>query len=74
MFMVFSREKIISYLVSLGTVAILFVISFAITKKNDNIIKTSANVIESNIIKNDIIENNIFDNNTNIIDKKENNI
>ena len=69
MFMVFSREKIVSYLVSLGTVAILFVISFAITKKNDNIIKTSANVIENNII-----ENEIFDKNTNIIDKKENNI
>ena len=60
MFMVFSREKIISYLVSLGTVAILFVISFAITKKNDNIIKTSANVIESNIIKNDISKNYLY--------------
>ena len=69
MFMVFSKDKIVSYLVSLGTVAILFVISFAITKKNDNIIKTSANVIENNII-----ENEIFDKNTNIINEKENNI
>ena len=67
--MVFSKDKIVSYLVSLGTVAILFVISFAITKKNDNIIKTSANVIENNII-----ENEIFDKNTNIINEKENNI
>ena len=45
MFMVFSKDKIVSYLVSLGTVAILFVISFAITKKNDNIINEKENNI-----------------------------
>ena len=35
MFMVFSKDKIISYLVSIGTVALLFVISFAMTKNNE---------------------------------------
>ena len=39
MFMVFSKDKIISYLVSIGTVALLFVISFAMTKNNEEIIK-----------------------------------
>lgn len=48
MFMVFSKDKIISYLVSIGTVALLFVISFAMTKNNEEIIKTSANIIRVN--------------------------
>ena len=48
MFMIFSKEKILSYLVSLSTVALLFVLSFAITKKNDEILKTSANAVMSN--------------------------
>lgn len=48
MFMVFNKEKILSYFVSLSTVVLLFVISFAVTKKNDDIIKTSANAIMSN--------------------------
>ena len=52
MFMVFSKEKIFSYLISLSTVALLFVISFAITKKNDEMIKTSANIIEENNVEN----------------------
>ena len=39
MFMVFSKDKIISYLVSIGTVALLFVISFAMTKNNEEIIR-----------------------------------
>ena len=52
MFMVFSKEKIFSYLISLSTVALLFVISFAITKKNDEMIKTSANIIDENTIEN----------------------
>ena len=34
MFMVFSKDKILAYLVSIGTVAILFVMSFAITNNN----------------------------------------
>ena len=52
MFMVFSKEKILSYLISLSTVALLFVLSFAITKKNDEILKTSANAVISNNIEN----------------------
>ena len=48
MFMVFSKEKIVSYLISLSTVAFLFIMSFAITKRNNEIIKTSANVVDSN--------------------------
>lgn len=48
MFMVFSKDKIISYLVSIGTVALLFVISFAMKKNNEEIIKTSANIIRVN--------------------------
>ncbi len=61
MFMVFNKEKILSYFVSLSTVVLLFVISFAVTKKNDDIIKTSANAIMSNTnnkIENVDIENN----------------
>ena len=49
MFMVFNKEKIFSYIISLSTVLILFVISFAMTKKNDDIIKTSANAVITNI-------------------------
>lgn len=48
MFMVFSKDKILAYLVSIGTVAILFVMSFAITNNNNNIIKTSANSYKEN--------------------------
>ncbi len=48
MFMVFSKEKILSYLVSLGTVALLFVMSFAITTRNNEILETSANTITMN--------------------------
>ena len=43
MFLIFNRDKIVSYLVSISTVAMLFVMSFAITKKNNEIIKTSTN-------------------------------
>lgn len=48
MFMVFSKEKILSYLVSMGTVALLFVMSFAITTKNNELMETSTNVISMN--------------------------
>ena len=61
MFMVFNKEKIFSYLISLSTVVLLFVISFAVTKKNDEIIRTSANAVISNITnetENINIENN----------------
>ncbi len=62
MFMVFNKEKIFSYLISLSTVALLFVISFAVTKKNDEIIKTSANAIISNTT-NEMVNMNIENNN-----------
>ncbi len=49
MFMVINKDKIISYLVSFSTVALLFVMSVAISNKNDEILHTSANrIIESN--------------------------
>lgn len=51
MFLVFNKEKICSYLVSLGTVAILFVMAIAITNRNESLIESSANAIISNNIK-----------------------
>lgn len=54
MFMVFSRGKIFSYMISISTVALLFVMSFAITKKKDEILKTSANMINNN--SNNVVE------------------
>lgn len=48
MFMVFSKDKILSYLVSLGTVTLLFVMSFAITTRNNEVLETSANAISMN--------------------------
>ncbi len=60
MFMVFSKEKIVSYLISLSTVAFLFIMSFAITKRNEEIIKTSANVVEKNITRENVIEQNVI--------------
>lgn len=45
MFMVVNKDKIISYLISLSTVAVLFFFSFMISKKNDEILKTSANAV-----------------------------
>lgn len=62
MFMVFNKEKIFSYLISLSTVLLLFVISFAVTKKNDEIIKTSANTVISNIV-NETVNMNIENSN-----------
>ena len=45
MFFVFNKRKINSYLISLGTVAILFSISFmSISKKPENTIQTQASV------------------------------
>lgn len=58
MFMVWSKDKILSYLVSLGTVTLLFVMSYAITTKNDEILKTSANAVKANeYIETDISTN-----------------
>ena len=38
MFMVINKDKIISYLVSFSTVALLFVMSVAISNKNNEIL------------------------------------
>lgn len=48
MFMVISKDKIVSYLISLGTVMGLFVFSFFISEQNDKILKSSANIMENN--------------------------
>lgn len=49
MFVIFNKERSISYLVSLSTVTILFFMSFLITNKNDSIVKTStSNVYQDN--------------------------
>ena len=48
MFMIFNRDKIKSYLVSLGTVILLFIMCFSITNNDSNIIKTSGNAYTAN--------------------------
>ena len=54
MLVVFNKEKIYSYLISLGTVMILFVMAIAITNKNEKIIETSTNsIIANNIAQNE---------------------
>lgn len=54
MFVVFNKGKICSYLVSLGTVMILFVMALAITNRNEQLIETSTNsIIANNIAKNE---------------------
>ena len=63
MFMVINKDKIISYIVSLSTVAVLFMMSVAITKKNNEILDTSANLFE-NEVENIVIENTLNSNNT----------
>lgn len=51
MFMVINKDKIVSYLISLSTVAILFVVSFVYSNQNDKILESSTNVIqEENIV------------------------
>ena len=51
MFMVLRKEKIVSYLISLSTVAFLFIMSFAMTNNNETV-STSANVVNSEHIEN----------------------
>ena len=54
MLVVFNKEKIYSYLISLGTVMILFIMAIAITSRNEKIIETSTNsIIANNIEKNE---------------------
>lgn len=57
MFVVFSKDKIIAYLVSLSTVAILFVMSFVITNRNDELIKASANAY---LVNNSCVSDNSY--------------
>ena len=59
MFFVFNKSKIYSYLVSLGTVALLLVMGFYITNNKENTIQTSANSIseKQNNIINDLKNN-----------------
>ena len=68
MFVVFNKEKIYSYLVSLGTVVILFVMAIAITNRNEKIIETMSNSIISNKTEQNeyINEQESKENNTNI--------
>ena len=54
MLVIFNKEKIYSYLISLGTVMILFIMAIAITNKNEEIIETSTNaIIANNILQNE---------------------
>ena len=62
MFMVINKDKIVSYIVSFSTVAILFVMSVAITKKQDEILQTSVNIVTNNLILNST-ENTLISNN-----------
>lgn len=57
MFLIFNKDKILSYLISVGTVTLLFIMSFAITKKNDEILKASTNAIYQNNIQNKVVIN-----------------
>ena len=50
MFMIFSKDKIKAYLVSLATVGILFIMPFII--KSDKSIETSTNIVKQNGIQN----------------------
>ena len=67
MFMVINKDKVVSYLISLSTVAILFVFSFMISNKNDEIIKASANTINENYYQ----TNSINKNDTNIMNNDD---
>ena len=55
MFFVFNKSKIYSYLVSVGTVVILFVMAFYITNTREDSMQTSSNSNENFI---NILENN----------------
>lgn len=63
MFMVFNKDRIISYIVSFGTVIMLFMIPMMITDDKQDVIATSTNTY--NIEKNTIRLTNNIDNETN---------
>lgn len=73
MFMVINKDKIISYLVSFSTVAILFGFSFFMTKNNEKILETSTNVDVYNSVINKKEENILEVNKTKIDNKYFNN-
>ena len=50
MFFVFNKRKINSYLISIGTVIVLFTISMIANNGIDNVIATSAKSVKSNLI------------------------
>ena len=71
MFLVFNKEKICSYLVSLGTVAILFVMAISISNRNFELIQTSTyaiiaynikEILYNRISKQNKVEGNIIQN------------
>lgn len=51
MFFVFDKKKINSYLISLGTVVILFGISFISTNSKNNTISTGASEVHTNNVQ-----------------------
>ena len=63
MFIVFNKSKISAYLISVGTVAFLFVMGFFIS--SGNTVQTAANEekIGGNVFENENIETNIIKNN-----------
>ena len=65
MFIVFDKNKISSYLVSLATVVILFMMSFAMSASNNKILETVANITENSMIESstNIIKSNEKNNN-----------
>lgn len=65
MFMVINKDKVISYIISLGTVAILFIMSFVMTKNNENILQTSTNSANNNSIIENYIRTNSLSTETN---------
>ena len=69
MFMVFNKDRIISYIVSFGTVIMLFMIPMMITDDKQDVIATSTNTY--NIEKNTICLTNNIDNETNTNIKNE---
>ena len=65
MFLVINKNKIYTYIVTICTVVVLFVLSFAMLTTDNNTVVTSGNVINE-------MEN--ADSITNIMNKKDNNL
>ena len=54
MFFIFNKDKILSYLVSLSTVAVLFLFAFVITKTPNTNVEVSTNIYSNSTIINEI--------------------